>query len=136
MGVMRILLFYCFLTLVSGQGIHDEEQETKVHPIVLIPGTYGSQMEAKLDKPSVVHPFCTRQKSWFMIFLNPFQYAGDGIDCFVDNFKLVYNNETGKSENSRGVETKVLGFGSTETIEYLAEFQGNSGKNFEFSDDD
>ena len=34
-------------------------------------------------------------------------------------FRLTYNNVTHKTEDSKGVEIKIPGFGSTQTVEWL-----------------
>ena len=33
--------------------------------------------------------------------------------------RLVYNETTGHTQNAEGVETRVVGFGETESIEFL-----------------
>jgi lysophospholipase III len=40
------------------------------------------------------------------------------FDCFSDDIKLHYNNETRLTYNSPGVETRIPGFGSVEVVEY------------------
>lgn len=41
------------------------------------------------------------------------------IDCWIDNIKLVYDNETRTTKNSQGVEIRVPGFGDSEPVEWL-----------------
>ena len=52
-----------------------------------MPGDGGSQFEAEIDKPSVVHIWCTKKSKWFSLWLNLEQLAPYVIDCFVDNMK-------------------------------------------------
>ena len=53
-----------------------------------VPGDGGSQYEAKLDKPSVVHWLCTKKTDdWYPLWLNLELLAPYAVDCFVDNMK-------------------------------------------------
>lgn len=75
-----------------------------------VPGDGGSQVDAKLNKPSTVHLFCTKQtKDYFNIWLNLELLAPLIIDCWTDNAKLHYNNVTRKTYNSPGVELRIPG---------------------------
>lgn len=102
------------------------------HPILLFPGTSGSQIDAKLDKPEVVHYFCSKKSDWYNIWLNPSLYLPGVVDCFIDNFRLDFNETTGRSQNRPGVQTRVPGFGGTETVEYLGTIKIASGKVLSF----
>lgn len=54
----------------------------------LVPGDGGSQMEAKLDKPSVVHIWCTRRTNdWYSLWLNLELLTPYVLDCFIDNIR-------------------------------------------------
>ena len=44
-------------------------------PVIIIPGTGGSQIEAKLDKPSVNHFYCSRTSDWYTLWLSVTQTA-------------------------------------------------------------
>lgn len=55
----------------------------------LVPGDGGSQFEARLDKPSVVHRYCVRKADWFELWLNLELLAPYVFDCFIDNMKSV-----------------------------------------------
>jgi lysophospholipase-3 len=53
-----------------------------------VPGDGGSQFEARLNKPSVVHMWCTQKTTdWFALWLNLELLAPYVLDCFVDNMK-------------------------------------------------
>ena len=41
------------------------------------------------------------------------------LKCWADNIELHYDEKTGKNKNAPGVETRVPGWGSTESVEYL-----------------
>ena len=90
------------------------------YPVLLVPGLSASEIEARLDKNTTTHSYCAKKSDWFTIWLNPSLLIPYAIDCWVDNFKLVYNDEAKKTENTPGVETRVPGFGDVRTIEYLS----------------
>lgn len=52
------------------------------------------------------------------------------IDCWIDNVKLNYNNETRKTSDQPGVEVRVPGWGSSETVEWLDPSHASSGAYF------
>lgn len=58
-------------------------------------------------------------KDYFDLWLNLESFVPLLIDCWADNMKLVFNNETKRSENTPGVDVKVPGFGGTFTVEWL-----------------
>ncbi|XP_012688613.1 group XV phospholipase A2 [Clupea harengus] len=89
-------------------------------PVIIIPGDLGNQLEAKLDKPSVVHYICYKKTNeYFTLWLNLELLVPVAIDCWIDNIRLIYNCTTRTSEAPVGVEIRVPGFGKTDTLEYL-----------------
>uniref|UniRef100_F1L2M6 Group XV phospholipase A2 n=1 Tax=Ascaris suum TaxID=6253 RepID=F1L2M6_ASCSU len=102
------------------------------YPVILVPGDGGSQIEANLTgKPDVVHYFCERKtKDFFDLWLNLQLLAPGVMDCWVDNMRLVYNATTGTTSNVPGVDTRIPGFGSTETVEWLDKSQASPGRYF------
>lgn len=56
--------------------------------LFLVPGTGGSQLEAKLNKPSVLHWYCDRQTSdYFTLWLKKTSLLPYAINCWVDNMR-------------------------------------------------
>lgn len=89
-------------------------------PVVLIPGDLGNQLEAKLDKPSVVHYICYKKTdAYFTLWLNLELLVPVAIDCWIDNMRLIYNRTTRASQAPPGVDVRVPGFGQTFPLEYL-----------------
>lgn len=95
-----------------------------LHPVLLFPGLAASQMEAKVDKKEVTHFFCRKHRDWFRIWLDPAYMMPGVIDCFFDNMKMVWNDKTGRTGNSPGVQTRVLDYGGTQEIEFLTNQYG------------
>lgn len=55
---------------------------------ISVPGDLGNQLEAKLDKPSVVHYVCSKKTdSYFTLWLNLELLLPVIIDCWIDNIR-------------------------------------------------
>ncbi|KAJ0029568.1 hypothetical protein NQD34_004565 [Periophthalmus magnuspinnatus] len=89
-------------------------------PLVIVPGNLGNRLEAKIDKPTLVHWLCFKKTPhWFPLWIDLNMFMPVGVDCWIDNIRLVYNRTTRRSSNSPGVQVRVPGFGETYTIEFL-----------------
>lgn len=89
-------------------------------PLIIVPGNLGNQLEATIDKPTVVNWLCFRKtESWFTLWIDLNMLLPLGVDCWIDNIRLVYNRTTRRSSNSPGVQVRVPGFGQTHSIEFL-----------------
>ncbi|XP_031480141.1 lecithin-cholesterol acyltransferase-like 1 [Nymphaea colorata] len=91
-----------------------------LHPIVVVPGSGGNQLEARLTdayKPSSVfcRP-CARTKDWFRLWFDASVLVAPLTKCFADRMTLHYDAETDTYRNAPGVETRVPHFGSTRAL--------------------
>ncbi|XP_055002284.1 phospholipase A2 group XV isoform X4 [Sorex araneus] len=100
-------------------------------PVVLVPGDLGNQLEAKLDKPSVVHYLCSKKTdSYFTLWLNLELLLPVIIDCWIDNIRLVYNRTSRTTHFPEGVDVQVPGFGETFSLEFLDPSKRSVGSYF------
>ena len=98
---------------------------------MIVPGDGGSQIEAKLDKPAVVHYVCSKKTDyWFSLWLNMELLVPIVIDCWVDNMKLYYDNVTRKTSNSPGVQIRIPGFGNSTSVEWIDPSKASPGNYF------
>jgi hypothetical protein len=89
-----------------------------LHPVVLLPGNTCSQLEARLtDAYQPPSPQCAAAKGsgrWFRLWKNSTaMQEPDVAPCLADQPRLVYDPAARDFRNVPGVETRVLGFGST-----------------------
>jgi lysophospholipase III len=88
-------------------------------------------MDAKLNKTTSVHIFCQKiTKDFFNIWLNLELLVPLVIDCWIDNIKLTYNNDTRQTSNQDGVETRVPGWGDSNVVEWLDPSLASTGSYF------
>ncbi|XP_069312424.1 lysosomal phospholipase A and acyltransferase isoform X3 [Eulemur rufifrons] len=100
-------------------------------PVVLVPGDLGNQLEAKLDKPTVVHYVCSKKTaSYFTLWLNFELLLPVAIDCWIDNIRLVYNKTSRTTQFPDGVDVRVPGFGKTFSLEFLDPSKRSVGSYF------
>ncbi|KAG1659778.1 Group XV phospholipase A2 [Nymphon striatum] len=94
--------------------MNEEEVFTKK-----VPGDGGNQIEAKLNRQKVCHPWCTKKSSYYRLWLNLELMMPYLVECTIDNLRLEYNNKSRKTQNKQGVYTRVPGFGDTYSVEWL-----------------
>ncbi|KAK5971330.1 Phosphatidylcholine-sterol acyltransferase [Trichostrongylus colubriformis] len=121
-------------TLVNGMPPFTKTafKHKPLHPVILIPGDGGSQLEANLTgKPAVVHYICSKQTAdYFDLWLNLELFTPLVIDCWVDNMMLVFNSTSGMSSDMPGVDIRIPGFGGTSTVEWLDPSKASQGLYF------
>ncbi|KAF3320462.1 lecithin-cholesterol acyltransferase-like 1 [Carex littledalei] len=93
-----------------------------LHPIILIPGSGGNQLEARLTssyKPSSL--FCHLQKGtgWFRIWFDPTVLVTPLTRCFAERMMIYYHSDIDDYRNAPGVETRVPNFGSVKGMLYV-----------------
>ncbi|EPS60722.1 hypothetical protein M569_14079, partial [Genlisea aurea] len=98
-----------------------------LHPVVLIPGSGGNQLEARLTegyKPSSLtcnrwYPLKKDPDGWFRIWFDPTVLFGPFTRCFNRRMKLHFDPEEDDYRNAPGVETRVPYFGDVQGLLYL-----------------
>uniref|UniRef100_A0A673URF2 Phosphatidylcholine-sterol acyltransferase n=2 Tax=Suricata suricatta TaxID=37032 RepID=A0A673URF2_SURSU len=112
--------FWLFNVLFPPHTTPKAELSNHTRPVILVPGCLGNQLEAKLDKPDVVNWMCYRKtEDFFTIWLDLNMFLPLGVDCWIDNTRVVYNRSSGRVSNAPGVQIRVPGFGKTYSVEYL-----------------
>ena len=71
-------------------------------PVIIIPGTGGSRLEAKLNKPSVNHWYCSKTSDWYTLWLSVPSLLPPAINCWVDNIMLLWDSNTKLYSNNLG----------------------------------
>ncbi|KAF7830528.1 lecithin-cholesterol acyltransferase-like 1 [Senna tora] len=94
---------------------------SNVHPLILIPGAGGSQLEARLTehyKPT--SPICDRwyplnkdHDGWYRTWFDPSLILAPFTDCFAQRMMLHFDPLLDDYYNTPGVQTRVPHFGNT-----------------------
>lgn len=99
------------------------KSNTYYSPIVFVPGDGGSQLEAKLNKTTRVHPICRLVSDWFSIWVNIHLFVPIEIDCLSDNMRLYYDQASRTTYNTPGVKIRPVNFGSLDSVDYLDSYK-------------
>ena len=92
----------------------------RLHPVILVPGDGGSQIEARLNRSSTGHWWCSKTSDWYDLWLNINEMLTLMVDCWKENVALEYDPDTRTTSNIAGVETRIPGFGNmTSTVEWI-----------------
>lgn len=86
---------------------------------LLVPGNGGSQLEAKLDKPTRPYFMCEQISDWYNLWLSITFLVQPLILCWIDNIKLRYLPETRTTVNTEGVSIRVPGWGDSQVVEWI-----------------
>ncbi|XP_012229348.1 lysosomal phospholipase A and acyltransferase-like [Linepithema humile] len=129
---LAVLLNTIIVLLLSVQSVRPWHAKTKqISPVILVPGDGGSQVEAKINKSSVVHYICQKvSEDYFSLWLNMELLVPYVIDCFIDNLKLSYDNVTRTTSNQPGVEIRIPGWGDPFVVEYIDPSKASPGSYF------
>ncbi|KAL7674865.1 hypothetical protein ACOME3_001139 [Neoechinorhynchus agilis] len=91
--------------------------ESSLNPIVLLPGYFGSQIEASISNETCSQT--CEDEDWFTLWFDIRYLVPPLVDTFADYMHLGYDHEENCIRNHGRVKTRVPGFGDTTTIEYL-----------------
>ncbi|KRY33697.1 Group XV phospholipase A2, partial [Trichinella spiralis] len=121
--VVKQFKYYFVYFLVTAVVLYAKPFQRKVSrrsPVIIVPGDGGNQLEARLNKTETVHYFCQKKTNdYFTLWLNLELLVPFVLDCWVDNMRLEYDEITGKTSNSPGVDIRVPGWGNTTTVEFI-----------------
>uniref|UniRef100_A0A671SX25 Phosphatidylcholine-sterol acyltransferase n=1 Tax=Sinocyclocheilus anshuiensis TaxID=1608454 RepID=A0A671SX25_9TELE len=60
-------------------------------PLIIVPGNLGNRLEAKIDKPTLVHWMCYKKtEDWFPLWIDLNMFMPIGIDCWIDNISTQF----------------------------------------------
>ncbi|XP_048569479.1 lecithin-cholesterol acyltransferase-like 1 [Triticum urartu] len=97
-----------------------------LHPVILIPGSGGNQLEARLTddyRPSSLTcrlwPLVRGRGGWFRMWFEPSVVVAPLTRCFAEGMMLYYDRDADDYRNAPGVQTRVSDLGSTSTLRYL-----------------
>jgi len=86
-------------------------------PVILVPGALATTIEAKLDKSERSHFYCSKSSDWYTLWLKLESLFAPAVNCWADNFKMEFSK--GVFSNTPGVETRVPGFGTSHSLDYV-----------------
>lgn len=123
-----LLLLFLPWALLSRRGAQPPDA---LYPVVLLPGNTCSQLEARLTdayEPPPESPQCgagsNERGRWFRLWRNATAMDDPAVaPCLADQLRVVYDPAARDFRNEPGVETRVLGFGST--ADFLADTEAN-----------
>lgn len=100
---------------------------TNLHPLILIPGAGGNQLEASLtSKYKSTSLWCNKwyplkkdSEGWFRIWFDPSVLLAPFTKCFNQRMKLYYQTHLDDYYNAPGINTRITHFGSTKSLLYL-----------------
>ncbi|KAE9609349.1 putative phosphatidylcholine--sterol O-acyltransferase [Lupinus albus] len=119
---MMIVMLYLACTFGASSS-----SSSNLHPLIIIPGIGGNQLEAKLTneyKPCNFfcekwYPLVKKKDGWFRLWFDITVLFGPFTQCFADRMKLHYDIHRDDYYNTPGVHIRVPQFGSTSSLLYL-----------------
>lgn len=123
---MFIILNAIISTALMLHTCHAAAISSNLHPLILVPGTGGNQLEARLTanyKPtsficSRLYPVLKDKDGWFRLWFDPTVLLAPFTQCFAERTSLYYQPED-DYQNAPGVESRVPHFGSCQSLLYL-----------------
>ncbi|KAK9163649.1 hypothetical protein Syun_004551 [Stephania yunnanensis] len=98
------------------------QARSDLHPVILVPGSGGNQLEARLTKeykPSSLWCRVWSQPRWSRLWFSPLVLIEPFTKCFAERMTLYYHSDIDDYRNAPGVETRAPHFGSTQSLLYL-----------------
>ncbi|KAL5558692.1 hypothetical protein UlMin_034903 [Ulmus minor] len=100
---------------------------SNLHPLILIPGNGGNQLEARLTRDyeasslvcSRLYPVKKSKDGWFRLWFDVSVLLAPFTKCFAQRMMLYYDKDQDDYINAPGVQTRVSHFGSTQSLLYL-----------------
>nr|CAB3264915.1 group XV phospholipase A2-like [Phallusia mammillata] len=128
------LLVILIIVICHGQLSIANARTRKGPPVIIIPGTGASIIEAEVKRASDDGSGCPRHKDWFRAWLNVKEMFPTRLPCLINDLRLTFDPETNISSAPAGTRTRVVGFGTASSVEYmdhswLAYFLFNIGTN-------
>ncbi|XP_062097864.1 lecithin-cholesterol acyltransferase-like 1 [Humulus lupulus] len=116
--IPTLLMMYTCQAMISPSNLH---------PLILVPGNGGNQLEARLtsayEPPSLFcnrwYPICKNKDGWFRLWFDPSVLLAPFTKCFAHCMTLYYDPQIDDYHNAPGVQTRVPRFGSTQSLLYL-----------------
>ncbi|KAK9072181.1 hypothetical protein SSX86_008613 [Deinandra increscens subsp. villosa] len=97
----------------------------RLHPVILVPGAGGNQLEARLTsdyKASSwlcnrwLYPLKKDEGGWFRLWFDVGVLLAPLTECFAERMTIYYDRDVDDYRNAPGVETRVTQFGSTQSL--------------------
>ncbi|XP_050366065.1 lecithin-cholesterol acyltransferase-like 1 [Argentina anserina] len=113
--------------VTTAMMIYTCQAVSNLHPLILIPGNGGNQLEARLTKdykPTSLlcnrwYPIERNKEGWFRLWFDPTVLLAPFTTCFAQRMTLYYDKDQDDYCNAPGVETRVPHFGSTQSLLFL-----------------
>ncbi|XP_023535608.1 lecithin-cholesterol acyltransferase-like 1 [Cucurbita pepo subsp. pepo] len=126
-GWLEDLKIIAIVSMAMVQQLYMCESGSSLHPVILIPGAGGNQLEARLTKDyKSSSVFCSRwnpimkdTQGWFRLWFTPTVLLAPYTDCFARRMTLYYDTDSDDYRNAIGVQTRVNKFGSVQSLLYL-----------------
>lgn len=120
-------LVWILATISTVTMIYVCQASNNLYPLVLIPGSGGNQLEARLTKKyKPTNLVCKRwyparkdKNGWFRLWFDASVLLAPFTKCFAERMTLYYDDDLDDYRNAPGVETRVPHFGSTQSLLYL-----------------
>ncbi|KAJ0877818.1 putative phosphatidylcholine--sterol O-acyltransferase [Helianthus annuus] len=129
-GVAAVTMVIATLVIAPPYTCHamiNNNHQQQLHPIILIPGAGGNQLEARLTTEykatsllcNRFYPLNKDKEGWFRLWFDIGVLVAPITECFAERMTLYYDQQIDDYKNARGVETRVSQFGSTQSLLYL-----------------